>query len=159
MPFSEPLNWLPLREVVIVQLLNHVQIFATPWTTVHQASLSFTVFQSLLKLMLIESSHPLSSPSSPALYLSQHQGLFHCVSSSHQVAKILELQLQHQSFQWIFRDDFLKDWLVWSSYSPKDSQESSPTPQLEGINSLVLSLLYGPILTSIHDYRKNHSFD
>ena len=159
MPFSEPLNWLPLREVVIVQLLNHVQIFATPWTAVHQASLSFTVFQSLLKLMLIESSHPLSSPSSPALYLSQHQGLFHCVSSSHQVAKILELQLQHQSFQWIFRDDFLKDWLVWSSYCPKDSQESFPTPQLEGINSLVLSLLYGPTLTSIHDYWKNHSFD
>ena len=54
----------------------------------------------------IQPSHPLSSPS-PALNLSQHQGLFKWVSSSHQVAKVLEFQLQHQSFQWIFRTDFL----------------------------------------------------
>ena len=54
----------------------------------------------------IQPSHPLSSPSPPALNLSQHQGLFRWVSSSHQVAKVLELQLQHQSFQWIFRTDF-----------------------------------------------------
>ena len=55
----------------------------------------------------IQPSHPLSSPSPPAFYLSQHQGLFQWVSSSHQVAKVLEFQLQHQSFQWIFRTDFL----------------------------------------------------
>ena len=55
----------------------------------------------------IQPSHPLSSPSPPALNLSQHQGLFKWVSSSHQVAKVLEFQLQHQSFQWIFRPDFL----------------------------------------------------
>ena len=55
----------------------------------------------------IESSHPLSSPSPPAFNLSQHQGLFKWVSSSHQVAKVLEFLLQHQSFQWIFRIDFL----------------------------------------------------
>ena len=55
----------------------------------------------------IQPSQPLSSPSSPALNLSQHQGLFHWVSFLHQVAKILEFQLQHQSFQWIFRVDFL----------------------------------------------------
>ena len=55
----------------------------------------------------IQPSHPLSSPSPPALNLSQHQGLFKWVSSSHQVAKVLEFQLQHQSFQWIFRTDFL----------------------------------------------------
>ena len=48
----------------------------------------------------IHPSHPLSSPSPPALNLSQHQGLFKWVSSLHQVAKVLELQLQHQSFQW-----------------------------------------------------------
>ena len=54
----------------------------------------------------IRSSHPLSS-SSPAFNLAQHQGLFQWVSSSHQVARILEFQLQHQSFQWIFRIDFL----------------------------------------------------
>ena len=48
-----------------------------------------------------------SSPSPPAFNLSQHQGLFQWVSSSHQVAKVLEFQLQHQSFQWIVRTDFL----------------------------------------------------
>ena len=85
----------------------------TPWTAAHQASLPFTVSWSLLKLISIESvmqsnhlilCHP---PSPPALSLSQHQGLFQWVSSLHQVAKVLELQLQHQSFQWIFRVYFL----------------------------------------------------
>ena len=61
--------------------------------------------------------HPLSSPSPLAPNLSQHQGLFQWVSSLHQVAKVLELQLRHQSFQWIFRVDFLYNWLAWSSYS------------------------------------------
>ena len=55
----------------------------------------------------IQPSHPLSSPSSPAFNLSCHLGIFKWVSSSHQVAKVLEFQLQHQSFQWIFRTDFL----------------------------------------------------
>ena len=74
------------------------------------------------------------------------------------MTKVLEFQLQHQSFQWIFKTHFLEDWLVWSPCSPRDSQESSPTPQFKGINSLELSL-HGPTLTSIHDYVKNHSFD
>ena len=75
-------------------------------------------------------SHPLL-PSSPlAFNHSQHQGLFQWVSSSCQVAKALDLQLQHQSFQWIFRVDFLQDWLV-GFCCPKDSQESSPAPQFE----------------------------
>jgi len=86
-------------------------------------------------------------------------GLFQGVSSSHQMAKVLEFQLQHQSFQWIFRTDFLYDGLVWSPCSPRDSQESSPTPQFKSINSSVLSFLYSPTLISIHDYWKNHSFD
>ena len=69
----------------------------------------------------IQPSHPLM-PSSPfALNLSQHQGLFPSVSCSHQVTKILELQLQHQPFQWVFRVDFLKDWLVWTLCCPRDS--------------------------------------
>ena len=54
----------------------------------------------------IQPSHPLSSLSPPAFNLSQHQGLFQWISSSHQVARLLDLQLQHQSFQWIFRTDF-----------------------------------------------------
>ena len=106
----------------------------------------------------IQPSHPLSSPS-PTFNLSQHQGLFKWVSSSHQVDKVLEFHLQNQSFQWIFRTDFLSDGLVWSRCSPRDSQESSPTPQFKSINSLALSFLYSPSLTSICDYWKNHSFE
>ena len=78
-----------------------------------QASLSLTISWSLPKFMAIESVMPsnhliLSSPSPPALNLSQHQGLFQWVSPLHQVAKVLELQ--HQSFQWVFRVDFKIDW-------------------------------------------------
>ena len=76
----------------------------------------------------IQSSHPLLSPSPPAFNLSQHQGLFKWVSSSHQVSKVLEFQPQHQSFQWTPRTDLLQDGLVGSPCSPRDSQESSPTP-------------------------------
>ena len=76
----------------------------------------------------IQPAHPLSSPSPPAFNLFQHQGLFQWVSSSYQVAEVLAFQLQHQSFQWTLRTDFLWDWLVGSPCSPRDSQESSPTP-------------------------------
>ena len=107
----------------------------------------------------IQPSYPLSPPSSPAFNFSQHQGLFKWVSFSHQVAKVLEFQLQHQSFQWTFRNDFLYKGLVGSPCSPRDSQESSPTSQFKSINSSALSFLYSPTLTSIHDYWTNHSFD
>ena len=141
-----------------VQSLNHVRLFATPWTAARQASLSITNSRSPPKPMSIESvmpskpHYPLSPPSPPALNLSQHQGLFKWVSSSHQVAKILEFQLQHQSFQWTPRTDLLYDGLVGSPCSPRDSQESSPTPQFKSINSWALSFLYSPTLTSIHDH-------
>ena len=106
----------------------------------------------------IQPSHPLSSPSPPAPNLSQHQGLFQWVNSSHEVAKVLELQLQHHSLQSTLRAD-LQNGLVGSPCIPRDSFESSPTPQFKSINSLALSFLYSPTLTSIHDYLKNHSFD
>ena len=93
----------------------------------------------------IQPPHYLSFPSPPAFNLSQHQGLFQWVSSSHQVAKVLELQLQHQSFQWIFRTDFLLDGLVGSPCSPRNSQGSSPTLHFKTINSFMLSFLYSPI--------------
>ena len=76
----------------------------------------------------IQPSHPLSSPAPPAFNHFQHQGFFKQVSSSHQVAKVLEFQLQRQSFQWIFGTDFLHNRLVLSPLSPRDSQESSPVP-------------------------------
>ena len=75
------------------------------------------------------------------------------------VGKVLELKLHYQSFQWIFRTEFPEHWLVGSPCSPRNSQESSQTPQFKSINSSVLSFLYGPNLTSIHDYWKNHSFE
>jgi len=101
----------------------------------------------------IQPSHSLSSPT-PAFNLSHNQGLFKWVSSSHEVAKVLEFQHQHQSFQWIFRTEFLSDVLVGSPYSPRDSQESSPTPQFKSINSSALRLSH-----PYHDHWKNHSFD
>ena len=82
----------------------------------------------------IQPSHPLMSPS-PAFNLSQHQGLFKWVNSSHQVAKVLEFQLQHQSFQGTPRTDLLQNGLVGSPCSPRNSQESSPTPQFRSISS------------------------
>ena len=147
-----------------VQSLNHVRLFVATWTTVHQASLSIISSQNMCKFMSIESVMPsnhliLSSPSPPVLNLSQHQGLFQWVSSSHEVAKVLEFQLQHQSFQWTPRTDLLQNGLVGSPCSPRDSQESSSTSQFKSINSSALSFLYSPTLTSIHDYWKNNSFD
>ena len=104
-------------------------------------------------------SHPLS-PSSPfAFDLSQHKGLFQWVGSSHQVAKVLELQLQHQSFSEYSGLISFRINLVWSPCCPRDSQEPSPIPQFKNISSSALSLLCGPTLTSIHDHWKNHSFD
>ena len=136
-----------------VQSLTRVQLFATPWTAACQVSLSITNSQSLLKLMSIESVMPSN-------YLILYFPLFllpsiipsirvfsKWVSFSYQVAKVLELQ--HQSFQWIFRTDFLQNGLVGSPCSPRDSQESSPTSQFKGTNFLAFSFLYHPTVTSI----------
>ena len=88
----------------------------------------------------IQPFHPLSSHSSPSFSLSQHQGLFQWVCSSHQVAKVFELQFQHQSFQWIFRTDF--NWMLWSYSSPSDCQESSPTLQITFFHILKIYLFF-----------------
>ena len=151
-----------------IQFSSVVQSCPTLCNPMNCSTLGFPVHHQLPELTqthvnrdgdATQPSHPLSSPSPPAFNLSQHQGLFQWVSSLHQVAKVLEFQLQHQSFQWIFRTDFLEDGLTGSPCSPRDSQESSPTPQFKSINSSELSFLYRPTLTSIHDYWKNHSFD
>ena len=90
-----------------------------PGLPVHHQLLEFTQTHVHWVGDAIQPSHPLSSPSPLTFSLSQHQGLFQWVSSSYQVAEVLEFQLQHQSFQWIFRTDFLYDWLVWSPCSPR----------------------------------------
>ena len=132
---------------------------STPGLPVHHQSLEFTQTHTNWVSDAIQPFHPLLSPSLPAFNLSQHQGLFKWVSSSHEVAKVLEFQLQYQSFQWTPRTDLLLDELVGSPCSLKDSQESSPIPQFKGINSSVLSFLHSPTLTTMHDHWKNHSLD
>ena len=89
-------------------VLSCAQLFATPWTAAHQAPrpspCPWICSDSCPFSDSIQPSHPLLPASPPALSLSQHQGLFQWVGTSHQVAKVLELQ--HQSFQWMFRVDF-----------------------------------------------------
>ena len=97
------LHWIMFQSV---KLLSGVWLFA------HQASLSsphLELAQTNVHWVddAIQTSHPLSSPSLPAFNFSQHQGLFQWVGSSHEMAKLLELQFQHQSFWWTFRIDFL----------------------------------------------------
>ena len=132
---------------------------STPGLPVHHQLLEFTQTHVHQVGDAIQPSHPLSSASPPAPNPSQHQGLFQWVNSSHQVAKVLEFQLQHQSFQWTPRTDLLQDGRVISPCSPRDSQESSPTPQFKSISFLAVSFLHSPALTPIHDYWKNHSLD
>ena len=144
-----------------VQLLSSLWHLATPWTAAQQTFLSITNSQILLKLISIESVMPSNHLILcrlllllPSIFPSIRVFSSESVLWPHQVAKV-----QHQSFQWKFSTDFLYDWLVWSPCSPRDSQESFPTPQFKSINSLVFNFLYGPTLTSIHDYWKKHSFD
>ena len=150
--------------IVVVQSLSHVQLFAIPRTAACQASLSFTISRSLLKLMSIESVMPsnhlilcclLLSSIFPSIRVFFNELVLHItwpkywsfsfsISPSNEYSGLISFRI---------------DWLVWSPCYPRDSQESSPAPQFESINSSVLSLLYGPILTSVQDYWKNHSFD
>ena len=129
-----------------------------PWVAACQTSLSFTVSRSLLRFMVMISSHlilyctlfllPQSFPASGSFPLS----LLFVWGSQNIGAPVSVLPMNIQ-------DWFPLGWLVWSSYSPGYSQESSPTSQYESINSLVPSLLYNPTLAPVHDYWKNHSFD
>ena len=95
--------------VVVVQSLSHIQLFETLWpgSSVLHCLPEFAQTQVHWVSDAILPSHPLSSPSPPAFSLSQHQDLFQWVGSLNKVAKVLEVQLQHQSFQWIFRVDLL----------------------------------------------------
>ena len=124
-----------------VQSLSRVPLFVTPWIAARQASLSITNSWSSLRLTSIKSVMPSSHlilcrplfllPPNPSL----HQSFFQWVNSSHEVAKVLEFQLQYDSFQRNPRVDILQNGLVGSPCSPRDSRESSPTPQFKSINS------------------------
>ena len=156
--------------IVAVQLPSCVCLFATPQTAACQASLSLTISQSLPKFMSIELIMP-----SKYLILYGILLLWPSIFPSIRVFSD-ELALcirwpKYWSFSYsispsnvkdrerVFRVDFLKDLLVWSPCYPRDSQESSPAPQFQNINSSVLCLLYGPAVTSVCDYWKDHSLE
>ena len=148
---------------VVVQSLSHVQLFATPWTDTGQVSLSFTISWRLPKFMSIESviQSIISSSVVPSSCLQSFpaSGFF----SSESVLQIKWPKYWSFSFSISpsnafsglisFRIDCF-DFLAFQG-----AHKSPPTPQFKGISSLVLSLLYGPTLTSIHDSWENHSFD
>ena len=156
-----------LTTVVVVQSLSHVWLWPhglqqtripcpspSSGTSSNSCPLNQWCHPNILSSAIPFSSYLLSFPVSESFPVSQ---LFTKVLEL--LVKVLELQLQHRSFQWIFRFHFLYNWLDWSSCCPGDSQESSPTPQFKSVIFSVLNDLYGPTLTSIHDYWKNHSFD
>ena len=147
-----------------VQSLSCVWLFVTSWTVALQASLSMTNSQNLLTHVhwvgdAIQPSHPLSSPSPPAFNLSQHQGLFKWVQFVTSGGQSIGVSASASVLPMNIQDWFPSEWTGWISCCPRDSQESSPTPQFKSINSSTLSSLYSPALTSICDYWKNHSFD
>ena len=158
------LEWVLLKIVFVVQSLSHVGLFATPWTAACQASLSFTISMSLLKFMSIDWwCHPTISssvvPFSFCLQSFPASGSFSvsqffpsCDQSIGVSASASVLPMNIQDWFPLRLTDLI-------SCSPRDSQESSPTQHLKSINFSVLSLLYGPTLSSIHGYQKNHSFD
>ena len=140
------------------------QFFATPWTAAREASLSITNSQSLLKFMSIRLVMPsnhlilccplLLSSICLSLRVFSNESVLHirwpkCWSFSFGISP---------SNEYSGLISFKIDWLDLLAVQ-RDSQESSPTPQLKIINSSVLRFLYGPTLTSIHDYWQNHSFD
>ena len=148
---------------VVVQSVSHVQLFVTPWTAACQASLSFTISQSFLKLMSTESvmpskhvilCHPLlllpsTFPSirvfsNDSALISGGQGIVASASAS-----VLPMTIQ---------GCFPLGLTGLISLLSKGLSRVFSRPQFKKINSLVLSLRYGPTLTSVHDYRKNRSF-
>ena len=131
---------------------------STPGLPVHHQLPEFTQTHVHWVGDAIQPSHPLSSPSSPALSLSKHQHLLKWVSSSHQVAKVLEFSFNiSPSNEHSGLISFRMDWL--DLLAVQGTQESSPTPQFKSINSSALSFPHSPTLTSIHDHRKDHSLD
>ena len=143
-----------------VQLLSRVGLFATPWIAAHQASLSITNSQSSLRLNVhrvgdaIQPSHPLSSPSPPALNPFQHQSLFQWVNSSHGWTKSWSF-----SFSIIPSKEhpglisFRMGWLDLLAV------QGTLKSLLQQHQFFRLSFLYSSTLTSVHDYWKNHSLD
>ena len=146
-----------------VQLLSCVQLLATPWIAARQASLSITNSWSSLRLTSIKSVMPSSQ-----LILCHPLLLLPPIPPSIRVFSNESPRRMRWPKYWSFSfiiipskeiPGLISFRMVGSPCSPRDSQESSLTPQFKSINSSALSLLHSPTLTSIHDHRKNHSLD
>ena len=124
---------------------------STPGLPVHHQLPEFTQTHVHWVSDAIQPPHPLLSPSPPTFNLSQHQGLFKWISSSHQVAKYWSFSIVPSS-EYSGLISFKMDWLDLLTVQSPYRQESDPTPQFKSINSSALSFLYSPTLTSIHDY-------
>ena len=147
-----------------LQSLSCVQLFATSWIAACQASLSITNSRSLPKLTSIElvmpSSHLtlchpllLLPPIPPSIKVFSNESTLGMRGPKYwSFSFSISPSKEHPGLI-----SFRMDWL--DLCSPRDSQESSPTPQFKSINSSVLSFLHSPTLTSIYDYWKNHSLD
>ena len=148
--------------IVVVHSLSHVQL-CDPMDC---STVGFPVLPYLPEFAqthvhwvgdAIQPSHSLLAPSSPALSFSQHQGLFQWVGSLHEVAKVLELQFQyHPSTEYSGLISFRIDWFDLLASKGLSRVFSNTTIQKHLFFS---AQPYGPTLTSIHDYWKNHSFD
>ena len=147
-----------------VQFLSHVQLFVTPWTAAHQASLSITNSQSSLKLMSITlvmpSNHlvlcpPLLLPSIfPSIMVFSNESVLHIRWPKYWSFRFIINPSNEHTGLISFRMDWLDLLAVQGTLKSLLQHRSS-----KNINSLVLSFLYSPTLTSLHDYWKNHSFD
>ena len=160
--------------VVFVQSASHVQLFATSWTAACQSSLSLTISQSLLKFMFFAS-----------VVLSSHLILWHPLFLLSSIFPSIRV-FSNESFvckrwpqYWSFSFSIIPSSEYWGLISlnidsfdlfadqmsfpliccPRDFQESSPAPQLKGINSLMLCSLYGPALTTLRDHWEDHTLD
>jgi len=147
-----------------VQSLSCVRLFTTSWTTACQASLSITNSWSLLKLISIE----LVMPSNHLILCCPLLLLLSIFPSIRVFSDKSVLCIRWPKYWSSASTSFLPmnsqnwlplRWIGWSPCSPRDSQESSPTPQFKAINSSALSFPYSPTLTSIHDHWKNNSLD
>ena len=147
-----------------VQSLTHVQLFETPWIAAHQASLSITNSWSSCKFMCIESVMPSSHlilchplllllPTPPRIRVFANESTF-LMRCPKYWSFSLSISPSNEHPGLI---SFRMDWL--DLLAGRNSQESSPTPQVKSINSSALSFLHSPTLTSIHDHWKNHSLD
>ena len=140
-----------------VQSLSRVWLFVTKWTAACQASLSITKLLELTQTHVhrvddaIQPSHPLVIPISSCLQSFPSSGSFPMSQFFISGGQSIGVSASHSVLPTNIQDWFPLGWTGWISLQSKDSQAFSPTPQFESINSSVLSFLYSPTLTSIHD--------